>query len=84
MGISRRISAIPRKFKLGETWVALAHRKVIEVTLADPKAAIFHVFKPHAIEYVVKEDDNEEKLKRLADRGITLVRVIPIEDKKAA
>src|SRR4029453_596753 len=29
MGISRRISALPRRFKLGETWVALAHRKAI-------------------------------------------------------
>jgi len=83
MGISRRISAIPRKFKLGETWVALAHRKVIEA-LPDPKAGIFHVFKPIAIEYVVKEDDNEEKLAGLEKRGITLVKVMPIEDKKAA
>lgn len=31
MGLSRRIArnAIPRGFKLGETWVALAHRKAI-------------------------------------------------------
>jgi hypothetical protein len=27
MGISRLIPVIPREFKLGETWVALAHRK---------------------------------------------------------
>jgi hypothetical protein len=83
MGISRRISTIPRKFKLGETWVALAHRKVIEA-LPDPKAGIFHLFKPIAIEYVVRENDSEEKLERLEKRGITLVKVIPIEDKKAA
>lgn len=27
MGISRRIAAIPRGFKVGQTWVLLAHRK---------------------------------------------------------
>jgi hypothetical protein len=83
MGISRRISAIPRKFKLGETWVALAHRKAIEA-LPDPKAGIFHIFKPVAIEYVVKPDDSEEKLEKLEKRGLTLVRVIPVEEQKAA
>lgn len=83
MGISRRIAQIPRKFVLGETWVALAHRKVIEA-LPDPKAGIFHVFKPIAIEYVVKEDDSEEKLNKLEERGLTLVKVIPAEEKEAA
>jgi len=29
MGLSRRISAIPRNFKVGETWVLLAHPKAI-------------------------------------------------------
>lgn len=29
MGLSRRITQIPRDFKLGETWIALAHRKAI-------------------------------------------------------
>ena len=83
LGISRRISTIPRKFKLGETWVALAHRKAIEA-LPDPKAGIFHLFKPVAIEYVVREDDSEEKLERLEERGLTLVRVIPVTEEKAA
>jgi len=83
MGISRRISAIPRKFKLGETWVALAHRKAIEA-LPDPKAGIFHVFKPIAIEYVVRETDPEEKLEQLTKRGVTLVKVVPIQEEKAA
>lgn len=38
-------------------------------------AAIFHAFKPTAIEYVVKGDETEEQLQRLVDRGITPVRV---------
>jgi hypothetical protein len=29
LGISRRISAIPRKFELGKTWVCLAHPKAV-------------------------------------------------------
>jgi hypothetical protein len=29
MGLSRRISAIPKDFKVGETWVLLAHRECI-------------------------------------------------------
>jgi hypothetical protein len=29
MGISRRISTLPRGFTVGETWVALAHRKAV-------------------------------------------------------
>jgi hypothetical protein len=86
MGLSRRITAIPRNFKLGETWVALAHRKVIPFTPADGgaqewKPAIFHVFLPSRIEYVVKPDDAEEKLEALEKRGITLVKVVnPVEE----
>lgn len=83
LGISRRITAIPRKFKIGETWVALAHRKAIEA-LPEPKAGIFHLFKPVAIEYVVQHDDPEEKLQKLVDRGLSLVKVIPMEDQQAA
>jgi hypothetical protein len=30
MGVSRRITAVPRDFVLGETWVLLGHRKAIE------------------------------------------------------
>lgn len=85
MGLSRRITAIPRNFKLGETWVALAHRKAVPFTPADGgaqqyHAAIFHVFLPSRIEYVVKADDADEKLEALEKRGITLVKVVnPVE-----
>jgi len=96
MGISRRISQLPKRFKLGETWVALAHKKVIRVldeSTVRPdalpgeldvsyKPGIFHIFKPSAIEYVVKEDDSEEKLERLEKRGFTLVKVVPKEQQQ--
>lgn len=29
MGVSRRITAVPRDFKVGETWVLLGHRKAV-------------------------------------------------------
>lgn len=93
MGVSRRITAVPRQFRLGETWVLLAHIKGIrseeepEGDIPDGgmfpnlkkvawKPAIFTVFRPTAIEYVVTGEESEEELGRMIDRGITPVRVI--------
>ena len=83
MGISRRITMVPQKFKIGETWVALAHRKAISMLAEGDwnsekefKPGIFHIFKPSRIEYVVKEEDTEEELGKLEKRGFTLVRVV--------
>ena len=39
-------------------------------------AAIFSAFRPERIEYIEKQGDSPEKLKRLADRGVTIVRLI--------
>jgi len=81
MGISRRISMIPKGFKLGETWIALAHRRAIPTIPLEKnetpgwKPGIFHIFKPSRIEYVVKDGDDEEKLEKLEKRGFTLVKV---------
>lgn len=87
MGISRRIHAIPRGFKLGETWVLVAHVKAITTTDAQGKPehrrGIFHAFKPSAIEYVVKDEDSDEYLQSLEEMGITLVRVIRDVDAQA-
>ena len=54
-GISRRVSAIPKGFKLSETWVLLAHRLAVSHILPEGcstngekvihQAAIFRVFK---------------------------------------
>ena len=115
MGISRRIAALPRHFKLGETWVALAHRKAIrevikrhveaelELPLGIPAKgdlkqdelpmeveeehftpAIFHVFKPARIEYIVRGSESEEDLEKLEKRGFSLVQVVPKVEKEAA
>ncbi len=88
-GISRRISAIPVDFKVGQTWVLFAHRKAITVhdsSSADPAAralatpGIFSVFRPVRIEYVIRADDSEEKLAGLEARGVSLVRLVWDQD----
>lgn len=92
-GISRRITTIPHGFKLGETWIMLAHRKAITRWVDNPdepeqepqleqSPGAFMIFKPTAIEYVVKGDESEEKLERLVKRGITLVKVEKAEQQE--
>lgn len=77
MGISRRITAIPRGFKIGETWVFLAHRKGqvdLDFTVGYIPA-IFGAYKPERIEYVVKGDETDDQLEAMVKRGITPVKV---------
>ena len=75
LGISRRLARIPREFKIGKTFILLAHRKT-RFSKNDLRPAIFTVFKPDRIEYVVKGTETEEKLDLLEKRGFTLVHVI--------
>jgi hypothetical protein len=86
MGISRRIPAVPNDFVLGKTWVLLAHRsyEVEIVTHANiptreskeiHKAAIFGVFMPAAIEYVVTGKESAADIKALEKRGLTPVKI---------
>jgi hypothetical protein len=80
-GISRRLPGFPKNFKVGETWVFLAHRKAVPATGDAPeKPGVFYVFKPTAIEYVVKGDEDPEKLERRQRQGCTLVRVHRMTD----
>lgn len=87
-GVSRRISAVPKDFKLGETWVLVAHREAIVKTPAaegvepEYEAAIFHAFMPTAIEYVVKGDETEDELAKLEKRGITPVKVVRVGEQE--
>lgn len=71
MGISRRLSAVPKDFVLGRTWIWLAHRKV-EIG-GEPQAAVFRVFLPDRIEQVVTGDEPDEAIDALLKRGITPV-----------
>lgn len=45
-----------------------------------PVQAVFHVFRPTRVEYVVKGDETEDELERLVQRGIRPVRIERIED----
>lgn len=96
MGFSRRIKAVPRGFKAGETPVFLAHRKTIErpVTPEDiernPKLegemiasfpGIFYVWMPERIEKIFTESQREsEDVKADEKRGIVPV-FVPDNDK---
>lgn len=90
-GVSRRVAAIPRDFVAGETWVFLAHRKGRALDYGADRSelddrsepwepAIVAVFKP-LLEYVVNENDTEEKLEAIEKRGIQLVQVHRLEEK---
>lgn len=94
-GISRRLSTVPNDFKVGETWVLVAHLKAIAVpcTMKNVREcevckgkmwhytpAVFQVFRPQAIEYVVTGNETEEELEKLVKRGLTPVRIERVED----
>lgn len=78
LGISRRITALPRGFKLGESWVMFAHARGIIKATGDLTAkyvpAIFRVWKPERIERIYTESARGSE-DVLADekRGITPV-----------
>lgn len=91
MGVSRRIKAVPMGFEIGKDWVYLGHRKAInavEVTgdPEDPDArdtfypGVITLFKPTAIEYVVKGTETQDELDALEKRGISLVKVERAEE----
>lgn len=74
-GISRRISGVPRGFKAGEHWVAVAHKKAIANPDGTFTAAIFHVFKPTVVQYVTDGTESEDELNELERRGLELVKL---------
>ena len=77
-GVSRRIAQIPKDLKVGKTLILVAHRKVFIGGVHKP--AVFHGFIPTAIEYVIKGTETEEELESLIKRGLSLVKVVPIEE----
>lgn len=89
MGISRRISAVPRDFVPGKTVVYLAHIRTVPPKatdlLKDPKApwqpGVFRTFVPVAVDLVIDDPDNiPEKAISLKERlgdGARIVKVLP-------
>ena len=90
MGVSRRIAAVPRKLKLGETWVLLAHksacgeRRELQEDDTLKKVGIpgvFYAFLPQQVDYLIWESDaTENRLDELEHKDITPV-IIPDGDK---
>jgi hypothetical protein len=87
MGISRRITAVPRGFELGKTWVFLAHSRIKQFT--DPSTGeiqwiggVFRIFKPERIEKIVTETQaqDETEMNKLVEAGITPV-IVPDNDR---
>jgi len=84
-GISRRITAIPKGFKVGEHFILVAHPRAIENRTPGAEnnvftAGIFHAFKPSRIEKILGDDASPEEVKEWEDRGCTVVK-LPHDDK---
>lgn len=85
MGVSRRIAAIPKNLKLGETWILFAHIRACgerpeeqedgtTKTVGIP--GIFHAFRPQTLELLIWESEfNEEKARELIKKGITPIAI---------
>ena len=84
MGISRKISAIPNDFEIGETWVFFAHRKgriwINEDNKEEWCPAIFSACKPTHIDMVIDdENDIPEYCERLQERhGPEKIRIVKV------
>ncbi len=89
MDVSRRIAAVPRKLKLGETHVLLAHKSACGERLEEQEDStmkrvgipgVFYAFLPQQVDYLIWESDaTEEKIDELEKKDITAV-VIPDGD----
>lgn len=91
MGFSRRIKAVPQGFKVGETWVMLAHPAAIPGGSADTglyeddtdnpaKPGIFYVWLPTKLERLFLESQrNSPEVEASEKRGISSV-FVPDDD----
>lgn len=81
MGVSRKLTSIPRGFKIGEHWVYLAHPDAIVRFGEKPSAGVFRVFRPSHIDLVIDDPDNiPGRAKTLKDKygdKVRLVKVVP-------
>lgn len=78
IGVSRRIAAIPKNLKLGETWVLFAHKHAVRTgnisSAGEDEWApgIFYAFRPQSLELLIwRSEATAEKHDELVKRGIT-------------
>lgn len=78
-GISRRLAAVPKGFKAGETWVAFAHPKgMLDDAAGEMVPAVISFVRPRGLERIVTQTDYDTKDdEREADakRGVVWVPV---------
>jgi hypothetical protein len=81
-GVSKRIApqSLPKDFKIGESWIFLAHNKVpmkplepldIQKWKDNVKRAIFYAFKPSRIEIVLWKDADPRTIAEWKKKGFT-------------
>jgi len=89
MGVSRKLSAVPRGFEVGKHWIYLAHKRAI-ATIVDTsegkldvefEPGVFFVWKPTRVELVVDDlDDIPEKAlniaKTIGEENVEIVKVV--------
>lgn len=79
-GVSRRVPALPRGFRLGETRVYLAHRKAARDAEGAPSPGIFGWYLPETVDLVVPSlGAAPPRARRIAERvgsGARLVQVV--------
>jgi hypothetical protein len=86
LGMSRRITAVPRGFKVGETWVAIAHPAAItgtdEAGNATVAPGVIQLVRPDRIEQIITEtmSRDAEFMADLDAKGVTPV-IVPDDDK---
>jgi hypothetical protein len=93
MGISRRLTQIPKGLKLGETWVLLAHPDACYEPVSwafhwlygdgdvGRAPGVFYGFRPERLELILRQSDaTPERIAKEAVRGVTVV-AVPDDDK---
>lgn len=93
MGVSRRLTQIPKGLVLGETWVLLAHPEACYEQLSwafnwlfgegeiGRAPGVFFAFRPQRLELVLRQSDaTPERIAKEAARGVTVV-AVPDDDK---
>lgn len=80
LGVSRKLSALPRGFEVGKTWVYLAHRHaVFDAEAKVMRPGIFSAFRPTRVDLVIADAHNiPERAQRLAAELGSAARLVKV------